>query len=501
MSLVDRAKLSVEIGTVSGVTHLIGGATTGIESTIVREGVDAGVQVGAGVVNTVVQGGTVGDGVVNGLEGLVGGKLGGVMGGKGSNYARTESEQTVQQAIDYANAKKQLEIGIDGQSDIVKKMSGDVHEENGKTYVDEGDTLKQLQDTRSSRTVKQADQDIQDAINNTRKDKIYGPADQATIDEVRPKLEEAGIIKPGEKLVMDTFSTPGSKNQPAKPDTVGADRDARLTVERTNPETGETMKVEIPRSEWEDTALKKFYETTTKIAGGEQNITPDTQPEYFKRLQDLQNQGMSEDQAKYKAWADVHNQMFTDKTHVEASVDNSDQYKRFIGGKEVQVQDESNVTLVKQGQTTLTDPHDYARMWQEKSDFYAKMNNPPEAIAQNQKCIQEYMNIRDGYHAQGYDVPPVDAATTKAMSIISNAPVGVNATPEAMSNINKQLQSLGFKDTNDALGKVALQNEALGLSRQKILDVGTGTSATLARDVDRQQYPDAPPPPDPGFQQ
>jgi hypothetical protein len=498
MSLADRAKVSVTVGTVSGVTHLIGVGTQGMTSVVKREIVDGATQVGAGVVTTVAQGGSVGDGVVNGLEGLVGGKAGGYVAGKASNVARTQAEQEVQKAIDYANAKKKLEIGIEGQSDIVKKMSGDIRvDENGKPYVNPADALDQLKDTASSRTLKQGDQTIQDAVNNTRKEMIYGPADEATINEVRGKLEEAGIIKPGEKLVMDTFSTPG-KNQTG-PETVGADRDARLVVERTNPETGETMKVEIPRNQWEDTALKKFYEHTTEIAGGEKNITPETQPEYFKRMQDLQNQGYSEDQAKYKAWADTHNQMFTDKTHAEASRDNSDQYKRFIGGEEVQVQDTSNVSLVKQGQTTLTDPHDYARMWQEKSDFYVKMNNPPEAIAQNQKCIQEYMKIRDGYHAQGMDVPPVDAPTAKAMDIISNAPVGVNATPEAMSNINKQLQSLGFKDTNDALGKVAVQNEALGLSRQKVLDVGTGATSSIARDVDRQDYP-PPPPPDAGNQ-
>jgi hypothetical protein len=61
--------------------------------------------------------------------------------------------------------------------------------------------------------------------------------------------------------------------------------------------------------------------------------------------------------------------------------------------------------------------------------------------------------------------PPLDANTAKAMELISRAPVGQDATPEAIGQLNTNLQSLGYKNVNDAMSKIASQNENLKWSK------------------------------------
>lgn len=440
-----------------------------------------------GAVGNVIQGGDPGEGALDGLINSVGGRVGGHMGTAALDSARSDSEAPVKQAIGDTRTSREQEIGLDGQSKQVQDLAGTVKPgDDGKTYVDDRGALDQLRDTQASRTAKQAPDDIKEAISNTRTEKIYKPADDATISSVRADLEARGIIKPGEELAMDTFSTPGKETPIAS---VGADRDARLVVLRPDPDNpGGVQKIEIPREHWEDQAYKDFFDHTSKIAGGEQSITPDKYPNYFRRVEEMTNnnpQGLSPDQIKARAWAEDHNQLFTDKNHVEASRDNSDQLTKFVGGQAVETQVKSNVELTQKGESRLLDPEGYAKMWQEKSDVYARMGNQPEAIAQSQKGITEYMKIREGYDKQGYNVPPLDNQTAKAMEIISTSPVGVDATPQAMAKVNEQLQQLGFKDTNDALGKVALQNDALQFSTPK----GISSANTIRMGVNGIQPP------------
>jgi hypothetical protein len=497
LSQAELMEKSLASGGLSLATTFVGSKIDGIPQGALHELAQATTGGVAGGVSSVIQGGDFGEGFVSGLEGAVGGRVGGHLGTSASNYARSQTEQQVQTAITDANARKQQEIPIEQQGENVQKLVGTKYQEGGKTYVDEGGALKQLQDTSSSRTLKQAPDPVKDAVINTREDKIYGPANKATVSKAEQTLSEAGLLQPGDKIKMDSFSTPGKGNTPS----VGADRDARLVIERTDPVTGEKVNVEVPRKYWENDAYKDFYEHTTKLAGGEQNITPETQPEYFKRLNDLQYlkggpDGLTPEQIQHRAWAETHNQLFTDRSHVEASVDNSDQITKFVGGKPVQTQGESNVTSTQRGDSTLLDPEGYSKMWHEKSEIYARMGNQPEAIAQSQKGIEQYMKIRDGYHAQGYEVPPVDARTAKAMDIITNSPVGVDATPDAMANVQKQLQAIGYKDTNDALGKIATQHEVLKWSQPKP-QIGAVNTTRLG--IDAAQPPEEPL--NPGYQQ
>jgi MFS family permease len=488
-NVMGNLEKAVGSGALSIGSTYIGGKVDSNTGGLVKEGLNVATGGVAGAVGNVIQGGDPGEGAIEGIIGAVGGRVGGHMGTKTLDYARSESEKPVQIAIGEANTAKQQEIGIEGQSKKVQDLADTMHEgESGKTLVDEHGALDQLRDTQSSRTAKQAPDEIKDAIIDTRKEKIYKPADDATVAKAKETLKENGMLQPGDEVKMDTFSTPG------KPTSLGADRDARLVIERADPENpGKTVKIEVPREHWENDAYKDFYEHTTKIAGGEQAITPEKYPGYFKKVDEMTHnnpEGLTQEQIQHRAWAEEHNQLFTDKNHIEASRDNSDQLTKFIGDKEVQTQVKSNVENVQAGKTTLLDPEGYAKMWHEKSDVYARMGNQPEAVAQSQKGIEQYMKIRQGYDKQGLNVPPMDNQTAKAMEIITKSPVGVDATPQAMAEVNKQLQSLGFKDTNDALGKVAMQNETVGFAQPKGISTASTTRISISG-ID-------PPPRDPG---
>lgn len=470
-------------------TYLGGKIDGGSMSFAGKEAANLAVGTGAGAAGAIIQGGDPGEGAIEGFVGALGGKIGSHAGTASLDYIRTQSEKPVQITVAAVNNARKQVIDIDGQSKIIKdlhetKRTETTADGQKKVYVDEKGALEQLRDTQSSRTGKQAPDEVKNPIIDTRTDKLYKPADDATIKSVSSDLVKKGLIQPNEKVEMDTFSTPG-KGTPKQ--SLGADRDARMVVVRPDPEhPGQTIKVEIPREHWENQAYKDFYDHTTKIAGGKEAITPENYPNYHKRVEEMtQNNphGFSKEQIEARAWAEEHNQLFTDKKHVEASRDNSDQMNKFVNGQEVTTQVKSNVELTQKGQSRMLDPEGYAKMWHEKSDVYARVGNQPEALAQSQKGIQEYMKIREGYDKQGYNVPPIDRETAKAMEIISKAPVGVDATPQKMAEVNRQLEALGFKNANDAMGKVAMQNETLAFATPK----GASTASTIRIGIGTEQ--------------
>ena len=492
-SYSDTLTKSLETGGISMVTNFAGTKIDGMSPGLLREGAQLGTAGVAGGVSSIVQGGDFGSGFIQGVEGGAAGRIGGALGGNAANYARSKTEQTVQIAIGEAQENKGRVIPIEEQAKIVQDLNDSRYPEGGKSYVDPEKALKQLQDTQSSRTAKQAPDEVKQAIIDTREDKIYGPANEATVNKATDTLDKAGLLQEGDKVKMVGFSTPGKGGEPS----LGADRDAMVVIERTDPTTGKTVQVEVPRKYWEDDAYKDFYDHTTKIAGGPENITPQTQPEYYKRLEQLQylkGSGMTNEQIQQRAWAEAHNQLFTDEFHLEASRDNSNQLTTFVGGKPVQTQQESNVLTTQHGDSTLLDPEGQAKMWHIKSEGYASVGNTPEAIAQSQKGIESYIKIRDGYHAQGYEVPPIDTRTAEAMEIITKSPVGVDATPDAMANVQKQLQNLGYHDVPDALGKIASQQEVLKWAQPRA-QMSTGTTSMLGREnVAPPDSYDSPPP-------
>ena len=138
---------------------------------------------------------------------------------------------------------------------------------------------------------------------------------------------------------------------------------------------------------------------------------------------------------------------------------NADQAVREIGGRLEQVQKTSSVLGAQEGKNSLADAEGFGRMWTEKSNFYS--HNHPEAIAQSQKGIAGFMKFREGYRAQNMEPPPIPPQTAQAMETILKAPVGADATPEAMAKVESDLQGLGYRNLGDALTKIAQQNEQM----------------------------------------
>jgi hypothetical protein len=366
-------------------------------------------------------------------------------------------------------------IPLDQQSEVVQNLEttiyqGQTTDANGnlvdKSYVDTRGALEQLTDTASSRTAKQAPADVQQAIINTRDDLLYKPANDATVAAVKNNPEfqawqqQNGLT--GLDPEMDSFSTPG-KNGPS----LGADRDARLVVRQPDGSLRE-----VPRQLWENQAYQDFFQQTSKLYQPSE-INAQAMPSLFERvakLQYLKGMGLTDDQIMSRAWAEEHNQLFTDKYHIEASADNSDQ---FTAVGKVQLPDpgdmygnsgiaidrysgDANVLDVKTWGGELYDPTDYARMWQEKINAYA--GNPAEAMAQCQKGIAEMLAVRQGYLMNGIAPPELAPVIREAMSIVLNADVGVNANP---ASVEQALQNLGFRNLQDALIKIVSQNEIL----------------------------------------
>jgi hypothetical protein len=395
-------------------------------------------------------------------------------------------EANLREALGAARKASERAIPMEKQSRRIQELDKTRRTEEAlggskgetKEYVDTRGALEQLRDTRSSRTAKQAPAQVRDAIINTREDKLYAPADKATIKRVSQKPEVQAMMEPGDTLKMDTFQTPGKTGR-----SLGADRDARLVIVKKD-----GSYVEVPRKHWENDAYADFYKHTSKLYP--EGITPQSHPGVFKRAQELQylkGQGLTKQQIFERAWAEEHNQLFTDRFHMEASAANADQVIR-VGpsGRIGQAQGKSPVVAAQKGAppgedalvaprggpsrsalpsrpADLKDPEGYARMWKEKSHFYE--HNMPEALAQSQKGIAEMLNLRDGYRSRGMEPPPLPPKIAQAMEIVIKAPVGVDATPQAMAKVTKDLQALGFRNAQDAMAKIAYQNEGLKWSR------------------------------------
>jgi hypothetical protein len=549
---LQAAGYSVASDAIGMQTDKIGGRTT----RELAEAATTAVMTGA---QNYHNGGGFMEGAGNGLLNHVGGKAGGTVGGRAFGtgpMADLDPEARVKQTLAQAMADSKKTIGLDDLPDTIKALDATrrpatdaegrfrtdadgnlLKDSNGapieKAYVDPSKALDQLQDTRSSRTTKQAEDSVKNAIIDTRSDLIYKPANEATLNAVKNSADPdtqkwlKENMRDGDTLEMDGFSTPG------KSPSLGADRDVRMVIRRHDPDIGKDVKIEVPRKHWEDQAYKDFYEhcrdlhartgrdldaeMDAQIQSGqgiyvsrmnglkhlEQPDFSDAQLDRMRRdmrtrlerqnelkqqmygnkvsreemdrmirapeqidaeietrIVRIRNQGLTAEQIRHRAFAEAHNQLFTDRHHMEASRGNADQGLKTIEHQGVErTQIRSNVLDAKDGSARLADPEGFGRMWAEKSHFYH--DNPPEALAQSKKGIAEMLGLREGQRAQGLAPAPLKEETAKAMEVIIKAPTGVDATPEAMARVNLQIQAITdrngnpvYRDYFDAMEKI-----------------------------------------------
>ncbi len=489
-------KETIKTAVFSSVSGALGHAAGNIKGAVGREVTDAAVTTTLSGAQSVASGGTFVDGAKEGLFSHLAGKAGGAAAGKAIEHPSitgVDPERSVNKVLRENDIESKKRIALDDQPDVIKDLHNTKHsrvdaEGNTKDYVDPVKALDQLADTKASRSAKRADGDIKQPIIDTRKDLIYKPADDATIKSVQnssdPETQKwlNKNMQKGDKLVMDSFSTPGKRPS------LGADLDARMVVERTriDPDTGmlAVEKIEVPRKHWEDDAYKNFHDNAKKLnteSGHDFDVKLENDTVYqqrYKELQHLKGSGMTDDQIKHRAYAESRNVLYTDKAHMEASRANSDQGWRDT--EKVQVR--SNILDAKEGKAKLQDAEGYGRMWDEKSRFYH--DHPAEALAQSKKGIAEMMGVREGQRSLGQDPAPLKPEYAEAMKIIVKAPTDSSATPEALSSVNNQLQSITdsqgrpvFKDMNDAMSKIGRSSEFNKWTPEAGLNVGNPNRA------------------------
>lgn len=470
-----------------------------------------------------------------------------------------------------------LETGDDGVTRVVQRPPKPGEQ---MQVTDEHTVLAGLRDTGASRTGKQADAEVQGVIINTR-NQLYDRSDHATIARTVADSDAVQrMLRPGDEVIMDTFSTPGSKP------TLGADRDARMVIRRPRPDGGHDL-IEIPRQHWERNAYSDFAEEArgSYRRGG---LTPPgaDDPEISARIEHLTQQLAQADppwtrqQIEDRAFSEAHNQLFTDRHHAEASSANSDQATRWVssvdrdtvdtvsarlrsegrmsdnetafvrrnpttgedelvirrdgdsrqerlvdpgewradhqeratqlrdahaawradpennpkpnlGGFE-QMQTDSDVLRTLQGRGTIEDPVGARLMWEEKSRFYAGLNDS-EAVEQARKGVNLLLGERSGLHQSGHRVPPLGDNDYQAMRVLLEAPHGAQLRPAEAEQVRAELGRIyGDPDMSmeTALGRVAAAHELLRFATPDPGAPATPTSTADPPDVVRlsQQF-------------
>ncbi len=326
---------------------------------------------------TWMQGGSFGDGVMDGMAGGAGGWAGGRAGGRLSGMAepgllrpdlagddtlpviRDAPTRAAQRAEDAMlsqlarDGKPRGTIPLEQQSQLVQDAFGQrTYEPAGPTsrvvvgddgvarrvrvdpdptdlrpVTDERLVLEGLSDTAGSRTGKNAPGEVQATINNTR-DRIYGRSNDRTVERVSRVPAVEAMLRPGDEIAIDNFSTPG------RAPSLGADRDARMVIRRPTANGGVEL-IEIPRQHWEQGAYADMageIRTIYDNSGGMPTHLVEQVQHRAAELSHLQHgkPPWTPQQIQARAVAETHNQLFTDRAHVEASSANSDQATRWV---------------------------------------------------------------------------------------------------------------------------------------------------------------------------
>ena len=296
----------------------------------------------------------------------------------------------------------------------------------GRQYVDKKLAIEIMQDPQKVRTLKNhAPIEVQKAFENTRSS-LQKAHDADLVDWIS---KEYGI--PPQNIKVDDFRTPGAEGF-----SLNTDRDYRVVVRSGRKgANGEDMWIELPTKKWSNKSHEFFGKHTEKPA----NIS-------------------AED------WSRKCQQMPTDKHHIEASADYSDQARDPKTGELIKVK--PNILKVKAGEGTLIDPEGLGNMYHEKVDAAIRDNNIPEAYAQSKKGVDSLKKVRKGYQKQGYKTGDLPKNMEEAMDIVMKAPVDDTATAARIANVEKQLKSLGFHNLKDFSNKVASQFKNLGNAKK-----------------------------------
>lgn len=195
----------------------------------------------------------------------------------------------------------------------------------------------------------------------------------------------------------------------------GVDRDYRLGYFKKDP-SGHNRFIEIPREKWAPESRRIFSEKT----------------------------GGPSDARGAERWATERQQLQTDYTHPEASIDMADQgtvYDPETGTwKETRLT--PNDQLVKDGRSTLIDPEGYGETYRTKVMNSHTQGNTLDAFAQADKAAHSLDGVRKGYTKQGFRIDDLPPRVSEGMDIVRAAKDGTISASDA----NAQLARLGYTD-------------------------------------------------------
>jgi len=298
----------------------------------------------------------------------------------------------------------------------------------GGKFLNKDEVLEIMKNPELVRTIKEHGSDtLKKAFDGPRK-KIYQEHDRALKNEI---AKQEGIDP--KDLDVDDFRTPGAKVE------LNTDRDYRLLRRYITP-NGKEIWLEVPRKKW----LNKSYEKLAKLTGKPVNITT-------------------------RQWAEQLQQKGTDKYDDEACADYSD---HAIDSKGNKIRVNPNIIDVKNAKSILIDPEGMGRMYKQK---VINAGETPEAFAQAKKAVHTIEKVRQSYKKQGYKLLDIDSNLKKAMKVIEDSKVTVDASSRRVTKTynefaKDELNKLGYKNINDVMDHVS--NEFSALENLKTPNIG-----------------------------
>lgn len=320
--------------------------------------------------------------------------------------------------LEIAERPKKIKYESTRVKKTLDKLEANVRKNRiGGKFMDKGEVLEIMKDPAMVRTIKEhGTTTLKKAFDGPRK-KIYQEHDRNLRRQI---AKQEGIS--ARDLKVDDFRTPGTKGY-----NLNTDRDYRL-LRRYKMANGKDVWLEVPRKKWLDKSYKELGKLTRKPA----NVSD-------------------------RQWAEQLQQRGTDKYDAEACADYSDHAINPKTGKKIRIK--PNILDVEAGKGTLIDPDDMGRMYKQK---VINAGDTPEAFAQAKKGSHTIKSVRKGYEKQGYKLKKLDPKLERAMRIIENQKVTVDATPSDMAHTKKLLNDLGYKNgVNEVMDQISNEFKAL----------------------------------------
>lgn len=389
---------------------------------------------------------------------------------KANTFARTKIVQPLsnkaQPYLDKFKDSYQAILGkpkaavVDINPEVAGKLNGAKNNiitgQNGEKALPIEDAKQLMRDSRAGRVMK-ADpgSEVAQAHSNTVNQikKVHDGKVTEALQKENP-LTPSQMAKGGVKkeFTVEDFNTPGQKTK------MSVDRDQRVFETVRNKDGEIVSKTEVPRSKWEPHSQKGFAEATNyNEADFRKTLTP-AEGKAFDNLN--QNE-------KLKFYQEKHGWKSTDKPHVEASIDNSDQIICPKTGQRITVE-EPNIVKVKHGEGKLQDPEGMGLMYKEKVRDALHSEQPVEAFAQAKKSADTLDSVRTGYETQRMDVGKLKPEMRETLDVIKkHGTAAAQGNQDSTKIINETLTKNGFKNISDFTDKISSQFGSLKSAQWK----------------------------------